>query len=745
MSALAAVCLLVGWVDLTPLVSETEVAGPSPTMADQSRRPNRLIREKSPYLRQHAYNPVDWFPWGDEAFAKARKENKPIFLSIGYSTCHWCHVMAHESFEDEAIARLMNESFVCIKVDREERPDVDEVYLAFVEAYTGSAGWPLTVLLTPDLKPFFGGTYFPPDDRQGRPGLRSIVKRFAESWKADRGGIAADSNKILAELKSHALANSSSDKIRDIGIDEGYLQVARGFDSKFGGFGGAPKFPRPAILTFLFQVYADDPNSERGRHARDMALFTLRKMAAGGIHDHIGGGFHRYAVDEFWRVPHFEKMLYDQAQLAESYLTAYQITRESVFAETARDILDFVRRDMTGPDGGFLSAEDADSLVARGSQDHAEGAFYVWTKAEIEQAIGRERAKFFDFHYGVEAKGNAPGDPRGTFPGENILMQVHTIAETAHNAGLSEAEVLRSLAESRSLLFEARNARPRPEVDKKVIAAWNGLMISAYSRGYQILDDPLYLESARRAAAFVEKRMYDAKSGILLRSYCDGPSAVEGFSDDYAFLVQGLLDLYEASFDVHFMDWAQRLQGQQNQSFWDASQGGYFRTTGRDASVLIRSKEAFDGAEPSTNSTAVLNLLRFSSIFDDESPRAHAEKTIHAFAEQLRHTPTSLPEMLVGLDWFRNPPRQIVIEGREGSADTLALLAELNIHFIPRKTLVLADGGIGQDFFAQRAEFFRNLAVPPPKGATAYVCENYVCRLPTANVARFAELLTAPK
>jgi uncharacterized protein YyaL (SSP411 family) len=741
-SAIAAALLLLCWANPGMGAVEDDVAPVNPVPIAQPRRPNRLINEKSPYLREHAYNPVDWCPWGEEAFSRARRENKPIFLSIGYSTCHWCHVMARESFENEAIAHLMNESFVCIKVDREERPDVDQVYLAYVESATGSSGWPMTVLLTPDLKPFFGGSYFPPEDSKGHPGLRSIIGTYSRAWKTGSGSIVADSNQILAEIREQAAAAPGSDRIGDGVSDDGYRQLAANFDPKFGGFGGAPKFPRPSVLAFLFQTYSLSPRTERGRHSLDMALFTLRRISEGGIHDHIGGGFHRYAVDESWQVPHFEKMLYDQAQLAECYLDAYQVTHDKAFAESARDILDFAGREMTSPEGGFYSAQDADSLAEPGSRDRSEGAYYVWAERDIEGLIGPERARIFNFHFGVEAGGNVRGKQHGEFEGRNILAQAHSPAETARMAGVGEADVDRVLDESRALLLRARNGRPHPNIDHKVIASWNGLMISAYSRGYQVLNDPAYLENATRAAAFIEKAMYRGKGGPLLRSYCDGPSAVEGFADDYAFVIQGLLDLYEASFDVHWLEWAERLQEQQNRLFWDTGHDGYFETTGQDATVLVRSKPYFDGAEPSANSVSAMNLLRLGAIFDDAAYRATGEKTIAAFASQIHRSPSSLSGMLVSIDWLRNPPRQIMIEGRADGPDTLVLLAELNRHFVPRKTVVLADGDAGQQFFARRIPLFADLPRLPPATAVAFVCENYVCRLPTSDVEKFSGLLS---
>jgi uncharacterized protein len=708
-------------------------------------RPNHLINEKSPYLRQHAYNPVDWYPWGEEAFAKARRENKPIFLSVGYSTCHWCHVMARESFENESIARLMNESFVSIKVDREERPDLDQVYLSFVEATTGGGGWPMTVFLTPDLKPFFGGSYFPPEDKQGRPGLRSILVRMAAAWKSDPAGIAADSGRIVAELRKRAESGSAGEKWDDHALDEAYGEIEEGFDSKSGGFGGAPKFPRPAIISFLFEVYAADPDSARGQHAREMALFTLRRMAEGGIHDQIGGGFHRYAVDGAWHLPHFEKMLYDQALLAESYLAAYQLTHDAVFAETARDILNYVKRDMTLPGGGVGSAEDADSLVSRDSAEHAEGAFYVWTKAEIEAALGPGRAGLFEYRYGVEPAGNVAEDAKGELAGENVLIQRHSTAEAARHSGLGEVDAGRALGECGALLYAARNERPRPRLDDKVLTSWNGLMISAFAEGYQVLGDAGYLESGRRAAAFIEGTLQHGDEGGLVHSFCRGKADAPGFGDDYAFLVQGLLDLYEASFDVHWLEWARQLQKQQDRLFWDTARGGYFRTTGTDATVLVRMKDGQDGAEPSVNSVAALNLLRLSYLFDDDSARAQGEKTIHAFAGQIRRAPSSFSRMLVGVDWLRNAPKQIVIEGRTGAPDTLALLAELNSHFIPRKVVILADGGPGQKYFGDQLEFFRTIGSSSAGAARAYVCQNYSCRLPTTDVVQFAQLLSTSK
>src|SRR5437773_10003106 len=541
-----------GFLALTWLVTSDSFAEQTPARSEHT---NRLAHEKSPYLLQHAHNPVDWYPWGEEAFGKARRENKPIFLSVGYSTCHWCHVMAHESFESEDVATIMNREFVNIKVDREERPDVDRVYMTFVQATTGGGGWPMSVWLTPDLKPFVGGTYFPPEDRYGQPGFKEVLERIATAWKENHDKIVEQGGQIVAALHDSQSRPAGENKIDPGILGAAYQQLDRSYDPKEGGFGNAPKFPRPVTLNFLMRFYARDPKSDAGKHALEMALFTLRKMAAGGMHDHIGGGFNRYSVDRYWHVPHFEKMLYDQAQLAIAYLDAFQITKDKQYESVARDILNYVAHDMTSKEGGFFSAEDADSPVVGiddpGHKKTAEGAFYVWTKKEIDDALG-DSAEVFDFHYGVQAHGNAPegSDPHDEFRGKNILIERHTIAETARHFKKSEAEIAKVLAQSRQKLFVIRAQRPRPHLDDKIIAAWNGLMISAFARAAQVLDDPHYLEIAMRAARFLRTNLYDEKSKLLYRNYRGSRSGVEGFADDYAIVVQGLLDLYEASFNV---------------------------------------------------------------------------------------------------------------------------------------------------------------------------------------------------
>jgi uncharacterized protein YyaL (SSP411 family) len=744
-------------------------AGPTPVDAPRpenaatkmSEYTNRLAHEKSPYLLQHAHNPVDWYPWGEEAFAKARHENKPIFLSVGYSTCHWCHVMAHESFENEDVAAIMNREFVNIKVDREERPDVDRVYMTFVQATTGSGGWPMSVWLTPDLKPFVGGTYFPPEERYGQPAFTKVLERIATVWREDHDKIVEQGSKIVEALRESQSAAPVEGKVDGSVVDAAYKQLDRSYDPKEGGFGNAPKFPRPVTLNFLTRVYARDPKSDAGKHALDMALFTLRKMAAGGMHDHIGGGFHRYSVDRYWHVPHFEKMLYDQAQLALAYLDAFQITQDKQYESVARDILDYVARDMTSKEGGFFSAEDADSPVPLAVHDRrsesaqegdvgahraslqktAEGAFYIWTKKEIDNALG-DSAEIFDFHYGVQAHGNAPegSDPHDEFRGKNILIERHTIAETARHFKKSEAEIAKLLAQSRQKLFAIRAQRPRPHLDDKIIAAWNGLMISALARAAQVLDDPRYLEVAIRAANFVRAKLYDPSGKILYRSYREGRSNVEGFADDYALVVRGLLDLYEASFDVEWLKLALELQQTQDRLFLDQKNGGYFSNSGRDESVFVRMKDDNDGAEPAASSIAALNLLRLSQIYEDPKLAERAKSTIDAFATILLQFPSGMPQMLVAVENSLGKPRQIVIAGKRDSPETKALVKEVHRHFLPSAIVILADANEGQRYLGEKNQAIR--AMSPVEGKpAAYVCKNFTCKAPVTDPKQLGELL----
>ena len=702
---------------------------------------NRLGREKSPYLRQHAANPVDWFPWGDEAFAKARREKKLIFLSIGYSTCHWCHVMARETFSDPAIARLLNENFVCIKVDREERPDIDRVYQSFVQASTGGGGWPLSVWLTPDLKPFFGGTYFAPEDRDGRPGFKSVLARLTTLWAGQSEQVLQQAGQMLTALAADTRAAATAGELPLAALrEQAFTQLKESFDKEHGGFDAAPKFPMPVNLEFLFDVAATTANPEHRAAALGMAVATLRAMAAGGIHDQLGGGFHRYATDAAWRVPHFEKMLYDQAQLASVYLTGWQLAADPALRDAATDTLTYLRDRLADPEGGFYTAEDAASAAASTPSVHGEGAFYVWTAAELARLLGPEDGPLFAYAFGVQPDGNVSGDSAGELAHQNVLYRAHTDAETAAQFHLPEAAVQARMADAVRALVAVRARRPRPFRDDKIVTAWNGLAISAFARAAQVLGDPAWAATATRAAGFAQARLADAATGELAHSYRAGERDPRGFAEDYAFLIQGLLDLYETTFEVRWLAWAVQLQEKQNRLFGDEAAGGYFANAAGDPSVLLRLKEESDGVEPSANSISVRNLARLGALLHHEEWLALARRTARAFGPQLARAPLAMPQMLVSAAWLEGSPKQILIQGEPGSPAPQRLLAEVRAQFLPRRALALIDTA-SRPFFAARVPLVAELPDSSPAGATAYVCENFVCQLPTGDPAALAKLL----
>ncbi len=706
---------------------------------------NRLINERSPYLRQHAQNPVEWLPWGDEAFAKARRENKPIFLSIGYSTCHWCHVMAHESFESDSTAAILNESFVCIKVDREERPDVDRVYMTFVQATTGSGGWPLSVWLTPTLKPFLGGTYFPPEERYGRKGFPEVLRAIAEAWRDEQTKIVEQGDMVVEALRKHiggaaaggAIARTTTDLVK--GIDELWAN----FDKEWGGFGTSPKFPRPAVLRFVARAAAapEVPAESRNR-ALLMLLTTLRKMAMGGMHDHIGGGFHRYSVDDAWHVPHFEKMLYDQGQLAIAYLEGYQLTGETAFADVARDILAYVERDLRAPGGAFFSAEDADSALEQDGTAHAEGAFYVWTKAEIDALLPAEDAPMFCRHYGVDPEGNADArsDPHNEFEGKNILIERCPPTQTSSEYNLPVEQVNTVLAAGRAKLFAARASRPRPHLDNKVLTGWNGLMISAFARAGQILDEPAYLAAARGAADFIREHLYDEKTGLLRRSYLDGAGEVRGFADDYAFLIAGLLDLFEGEFEPRDLEWAVRLQKTQDELFGDAAEGGYFSSEAGKTDILLRMKDEHDSAEPAASSMAVLNLLRLAALTGRAEYRGQAERAAAPFALAPDRLVQLMPLMLAAQHAIAASPLQIVIAGEKDAADTREMLRAARSSFLSHGVVLLAEEGAARRLLNESHPYLADVKTIDGH-ATAYLCRNFTCELPESDPQALAAKL----
>ncbi len=678
---------------------------------------NRLVFEKIPYFLQHAANPVDWFPWGDEAFARARSEDKPIFLSIGYSTCHWCHVMEQESFEDAQVAALLNGAFVCIKVDREERPDVDTIYMNAAQAMTGGGGWPLTVFLTPDRIPFFAGTYFPKTGGFGRPGMMELLPAVADAWRTQRRDLLESAERVR-EMLQRPRSGAPADLDADKALTQAAQSLAGRFDATHGGFGSAPKFPLSQNLRLLLRVF------DRTRDAPSLAMVrtTLDAMRRGGIWDHVGFGFHRYATDEKWLVPHFEKMLYDQALLSMAYLEAYQVTGDAQFAGTAREIFLYVQRDMTSPEGAFYSAEDADS-------EGEEGRFYVWTAEEIRAVLGEDSGELWSRVYGVTPAGNFREPHSGT--AANVLNLERDLSTRAKELGLGEAELSGKLEKSRAKLLAARERRPRPFRDEKILADWNGLTIAALAMGSRILDDAGFAESARRAADFVLETMRDDE-GRLLKRFRLGQAALDATLEDYAFFGWGLLELYESTFDSRYLEECIGLAHRMLADFQDEANGGFFLSRAGREDLLTRPKEAYDGAIPSGNSVAALLLLRLGRLTADSSLERDGERVLQAFAADLMQAPFAHCQMMLALDFLRGPSYEVVVAGRARATDTEALLRALNAAFLPRKVVVLRPPAADGDRIARLAPYVEPHG-PIDGKATVYVCRNFSCRAPTTS------------
>ena len=674
---------------------------------------NRLAREKSPYLLQHAHNPVDWFAWNDEAFGKARTDNKPIFLSIGYSTCHWCHVMERESFEDETTAAFLNHHFVSIKVDREERPDVDKIYMTFVQSTTGSGGWPMSVFLTPERKPFFGGTYFPPEPRHGRPSFLQILQQISQLWQARENEIITSAAEIHGRLAT-ALTDATTTGFRPgEAVLKNATQIFKAsFDMDNGGFGGAPKFPQPSIPSFLLRAgkrFHDDA-------AVEMVLRTCDEMAAGGIHDQLGGGFARYAVDAEWRVPHFEKMLYDNAQLAHLYLDAFLAGGAVRHAAVVRGILDYVLRDLTHPDGGFFSAEDADS------EGH-EGKFYCWTQAELSRLLTVEEFKVTAEYFGITAAGNfvdhSHPHPLG---GQNVL--------SCAKAGVLAAD-LRRLESAKQKMREARDKRIRPHRDDKVLASWNGLMLGAFARAAAVLADEKYRTAAEKNAAFLRGKLWDEKARTLFHRWRDGERDRVQLLEAYAFLLSGVIDLYEATLASRHLDFAVELAEAMIAKFYDAENGGFWQSTAEAADLILRMKDDYDGAEPSGNSVAALALLKLGAITGREPFTNAAEKTLRFFAARLRQFPQALPLMLHAVDFQLEAPRRVVIAGAAGSAKAVELRQAAHAVYQPNKIVLGIEGPV--------EEFAKTLTAK--NGATAFICTDNACLPPTCDAEELKKRL----
>ena len=689
-------------------------------------KPNRLTGQKSPYLLQHALNPVDWHPWGDEAFQKAVAEDKPIFLSIGYSTCHWCHVMERESFENTAVASYLNEHFIAVKVDREERPDVDHIYMTVCQALTGSGGWPLTVVLTPDRRPFFAGTYFPPETRFGRPGLLELLHQLVSAWDDQRGRVDESAAKIVEAIQPE-FAGLPGERPGEEILTAAFEHLLQRFDEEYAGFGSAPKFPTPHQLTFLLRYWK---RTGDGR-ALEMADRTLRAMRRGGLYDQIGFGFHRYSTDREWLVPHFEKMLYDQALLLFAYAEAYQATRDPLFGSVAREIATYVLRDLTSPEGAFLSAEDADS-------EGEEGKFYVWTEAEIREVLGAEDAALFGRVFGVEAKGNWIDHAIGRMPGTNILHLWADPAALEREFGEEPAALGRRLEDARAKLFEARGRRPRTYKDDKVLTAWNGLMIAALARASAALEEPRFAAAAERAAAFVDKRLVGS-GGRLLARWRDGEAAHLAYLDDHAFLAWGMLELYEATFQVRHLERAIDLVRAMDHLFWDRRGGGYYFAGEDGETLLARAKEIYDGAQPSGNSVAALVLLRLGRMTGNGAYEERAEALFRAFGGSLARLPAAHTQLLIALEFALGPTREIVISGAAAAEDTRGLVSAVRSRYLPRAVTLLRDDADAAPL-ARVAPF---TAAQESVGgrATAYVCENFACSAPVTERAALEALL----
>jgi uncharacterized protein len=680
-------------------------------------RTNRLINEKSPYLLQHAHNPVDWNPWGKEAFEKAEKENKPIFLSIGYSTCHWCHVMERECFEDEEVAALMNSAFIPVKVDREERPDLDSVYMTVCQMLTQSGGWPLTLIMTPDKRPFFAGTYIPKNTRFGRMGLIELIPRIQEIWTKGHRNVIDSANQIVEALKSLEDPAPGAD-LNAAALDKSYNELARSFDGLHGGFGNAPKFPSPHNLLFLLRYW----NRTGRKDALGMVEQTIRSMRQGGVYDQIGFGFHRYSTDREWLVPHFEKMLYNQALIAISCLEAYQATGNEYYANTAREIFTYVLRDMTSPEGGFYSAEDADS-------EDEEGKFYLWEEKEIHDILGKDDAELFIKYFSMKAGGNFRDESTGRTTGFNILHIRADLSNLAEDLKMPASAIEEKMASIRGLLFNARENRVHPYKDDKILTDWNGLMIAAFARGAQVLGDRACKDAAIKAADFLLSNVRE-RNGRLLHRYRNGEAAIRGCLDDYAFLVWGLIELYEASFDTAFLKNALELSENLISLFWDHDKGGLFFTAVDGEKLLIRRKEANDAAVPSGNAVSMLNMLRLARFTGRSDLEQKAAEIGRAFSEQVQHMPSAYTFLLTAVDFALGPAYEVVISGRSQDPDTVEMLSALRKRFIPNKTLILRPAETAKPPIDGIAEFAKAYSIKNDK-TTAYVCLNNACKTPT--------------
>jgi uncharacterized protein YyaL (SSP411 family) len=688
---------------------------------------NHLKLEKSPYLLQHVNNPVDWYPWGDAAFKKAKKEDKPIFLSIGYSTCHWCHVMAHESFEDPEVAGLMNGVFVSVKVDREERPDVDGAYMTAAQIMTGSGGWPLTIIMTPDKKPFFAATYIPKVSMYGRVGMMDLIPRVNHLWKNQREKALGTAEELTGQLNKISAPTSGKTLGKEI-LESAMGQLTGLFDALKGGFSHAPKFPTPHNLLFLLRYW----KRTNDRAAVSMVTKTLLEMRKGGLFDHVGFGFHRYSTDEGWLVPHFEKMLYDQAMLVMAYSEAYQATKMDEFKETANEVLTYVLGNMQSREGGFYSAEDADS-------EGVEGKFYVWSEGEIREVLSAEESELIIRVFNVDGEGNFLEEASREKSGKNILHLKETLAEISGELGIPLNELKARVEELRRKLFKAREKRVHPGLDDKILTDWNGLMIAALAVAARALNEKKYAGAAGGAADFILSKAL-TPDGRLLHRYKDGEAGINGFLEDYAFLGWGLLELYESTFDPAYLGHSIELTLQMIDHFWDREGGGFFHTPDDGEELLIRKKDVYDGATPSGNSVALLNLLRLSRLTANIEFDEKANELIKAFSSSVSKSPAAYSHFMAGVDFVVGPSHEVVIVGGEGNEDTLEMVKALRGEYQPNKVVLFKSSDEGKPGVASVAEFTKDYIAIDGK-ATAYVCSNYSCKSPTTDPEEMRRLL----
>ena len=710
--------------------SAKQVSTPAKSLPGQKVRYNRLIHESSPYLLQHATNPVKWYPWGEEAFETAKKEDKPIFLSIGYSTCHWCHVMEHESFSDKEVADLLNTYFISIKVDREERPDIDQVYMTVTQALTGSGGWPMTIIMTPDKKPFFAGTYFPKNSRLGRSGLMELLPKIAEVWHNDRAKVFGSADQITRHVIR--LSNRPPGKNLDQQIlERAQASLAQVYDPLYGGFAQAPKFPSPHQLNFLLRRYYHTQNQQ----ALEMVEKTLTQMRLGGIYDHVGFGFHRYSTDSKWLVPHFEKMLYDQALLIMAYTEAHQVTGKDFYARVAREIITYVLRDMTSAEGGFFSAEDADS-------EGVEGKFYVWTLQEVQKILGDKDAELFGKTFNVRKGGNFQDTGTGHPIDENILHLKKTLPELAEELGISKNLLRKRLDDSRKKLFQVRQKRVHPFKDDKILTDWNGLMIAALAKAGRVLNEEVYIAAAEKAANFILQDLTDDK-GRLLKRFRKGKAGLSAHLNDYAFMVWGLLELYEATFKTNFLKKAILLNDRMLVSFWDEQNGGLYMTADDSEKLLVRSKQIYDGAIPSGNSVAVFNLFRLGHMTGKDRYWEKAESIIKSFSDSVRQYPTGHSQLMIALEFALNPNYEVVIVGNPRRKDTISMLDALRKPFLPEKVVLFRPTDRKASADINIIAPFTGPMFAKNDRATAYVCREFTCKLPTTSIDQMLENLRA--